>query len=80
MQAAKGTHHPNHPLRGIRDKMRIILIHLGTLGTATGGCVVSEMRFSPVVVRRSLLCTLETLQAKPDPAVRTLETIISLES
>ena len=75
MHAAEGTHHPNRPLGGIRDNMEIILVHLGTLGTATGGCIVSAMRFSPVVVRRSLLCTLETLQAKPDPTVRTLETL-----
>ena len=41
---------------------------------------MSAMPFSLVVVRCSLLCTLETLQAKPDPAVRTPETLISLES
>ena len=60
--------------------MGIILVHLDTLETATGGCVVSVMRFSPVVVRRLLLCTLETLQVESDPAVRTLETLILLES
>ena len=60
--------------------MMIIMVHLGTLEMATGGDFVSPGRFSLVVVRRSLLSTLETLQAKPDLAVRTLETLISFES
>ena len=72
MHAAEGTHYPHRPLGGIRDKMGILLVHLGKLGTVTSDGLLSSRRFSLAVVLRSLLCAVEKLQTKPDPVLRPL--------
>ena len=60
--------------------MGLVYVHLGTSEMPTDGVVVSPMQFALAVVHCLLVCKLETLQAKPDPVVRTLETLILIES